>query len=69
MQVCLTSSDVIDAIGGTRAFSQWWGCSDALVSAWRTRGFPANSYVAMIERLREQNIEAPPSAWGMVEVA
>lgn len=66
MKPPLTSSDVIDAVGGTRAFAQWWGTNEPRVSTWRRRGFPSALFLAMSERLRkERQINAAPTAWNM----
>jgi hypothetical protein len=66
MRQISTSNDAIDAVGGTRKFARWWGSSDATVSAWRSRGFPARTFCPMQERLREDhNINVTPTAWGM----
>lgn len=63
-----TPSEVIDAVGGTGAFAQWFGVTVKQVSAWRRRGFPAVTFLAMQARLkREHGLTAPPSAWNMIE--
>jgi len=63
-----TASEAIDAVGGTGAFARWYGVDDATVSLWRTRGFPARSFILMGERLRQEHrIDVPPSAWKMLE--
>jgi hypothetical protein len=62
-----SASDIIDALDGPNAFAQWWGVSPACVSMWRTRGFPAKTYLAMSARLREDHqIDAPPEVWNQV---
>lgn len=70
MRKVLTPSEAIDIVGGTGAFARWWGADDATVSLWRSRGFPARTFVLMSERLRQEHqIDAPPSAWKMLEAA
>lgn len=62
-----TTSEVIDAVGGTRAFAQWLGVDDRAVSMWRRpdRRFPASKYLAMKTRLKKEfGIEAPDELWG-----
>jgi hypothetical protein len=64
-----TSREIITAIGGPTKFARWWGTSVKCAWAWKERGFPPKTHSAMSERLRkEHGIEAPPSAWGQVEL-
>ena len=68
MRELSTAREVIDALGGNAAFLQWWGAGGdrRLVSNWRSRGFPRETYVVMSDRLRrEKRIKASPAAWGM----
>jgi hypothetical protein len=62
----LTASDVIRAVGGPSAFGRWWGADRRRVDSWGRRGFPANLYLSMSDRLqREHSINASPAAWNM----
>jgi hypothetical protein len=67
MTILATSNEAIDAVGGTGAYARWWGVSDSAVSIWRTRGFPARTFLEMQERLRDEfDIEVSPAAWKMI---
>lgn len=72
-----TSSEIIDQLGGTMRFGDWFfGSTEAKerqkiakrVTAWRRNGFPSATYVSMARRLKdEKGIDAPPSVWGQKE--
>jgi hypothetical protein len=66
MQELLTTSDVIDELGGNSAVSALTGSKPKAVSMWRTAGrFPWKTEMPIIEALRDRNKTAPRSLWGM----
>jgi hypothetical protein len=75
MEALTTTSQVIDALGGTGAVAALLSSDDEkytrkAVWNWRTfETFPSKTYVAMIEALRAQGKTAPASLWSMVKSA
>ena len=63
-----TAADVIDKVGGTQVFADWWGVVPQRVSGWRKGSFPAELYIAMSERLKkEHGITGHGDCWGQKE--
>lgn len=62
-----SANEVIDVLGGTTAVANALGVTPTVVSNWRSRGLPPETYVALISMLRERGISAPPSLWRMHE--
>ena len=61
-----TTSEVIDACGGTGRVSALTGRSVSAVSNWRGwNHFPSNTYLAFQDRLRVLGKSASPSLWRM----
>ena len=57
---------VIDALGGNKAVAELNETTGKVVSHWRsTRKFPANSYVAIKEKLHDMGLSAPDELWAM----
>lgn len=60
------ASEIIDRLGGTVAFANWYGVDRRVVSHWRNYGFPAHSFAELSARLKaEKKITADVSAWHM----
>jgi hypothetical protein len=61
------ASEIIDQLGGSTAFAEWYGASRNAVHWWRTYGFPAHSFPELSARLKaEKKISADPAAWHLV---
>jgi hypothetical protein len=57
---------VIDALGGNQEVASLTDTTGKVVSHWRsTRKFPANSYVAIKDKLKEMGLSAPDELWAM----
>jgi hypothetical protein len=57
---------VIDALGGNQKVATLTEATGKVVSHWRsTRKFPANSYVAIKEKLKAMGLSAPDELWAM----
>lgn len=57
-----TTSEVIDALGGTAAVARLMGVSLQVVTNWRARKqFPAYTYLGLKEALGERNV--PNTLW------
>lgn len=70
MDELLTTSDVMDALGGNLAVAELTGSKPKAV--WNWRGFdtfPSNTYVAMTAALLAKGKTAPASLWGMKQPA
>ena len=61
----VTAASIIDALGGPHAVGRMLGLDIRVVSNWKTRGFPPDTYVALSRRLRARHMAAPPELWGM----
>ncbi len=64
-----TPNEAIDMAGGTAVVARRFGVQIAVVSNWRARGFPPDSYVAWQRLLNEHGCMAPPSLWGQRQLA
>lgn len=64
-----SADDVIDRLGGTVAVSKMFEVDPRVVSNWRTRGLPPETFVALSAALNAKNCFASPSLWRMREVA
>lgn len=68
MQNLETTSDVIAALGGTKAVAELTGRQYRAAFNWHNfRKFPANTYLVMQTALRERGLSAPSSLWGMAD--
>ena len=66
----LTASDVVNALGGTKAVAEFIGRTDPAVSNWRKRDrFPANTYTTFKRELDRRRLTAPDVLWCMREDA
>lgn len=66
MQELLTTSDVIDELGGNGPVGALTDSKPKAVSMWRTVGkFPWRTEMPIIEALRARGKTAPRSLWGM----
>lgn len=64
-----TSSDVIDALGGTAATARFTGRKDQHVSNWRATGrLPADTFLIISKELERKSLKASPSLWGIKEL-
>ena len=61
----VTAAGVIDALGGPQIVSQHFGIDIRVVSNWKTRGFPPDTYLAFKALLQKRRMTAPPELWGM----
>lgn len=66
-----TVEGVIEALGGTSATASLLGYRLMQpVSEWKRRNrLPADKYLLMQDALRQRGKTAPPSLWGIAEVA
>ena len=61
-----TTSDVINELGGLKAVAKLTGTNNKAAWNWRSfDSFPSNTYLVMIEALRERGKTAPASLWSM----
>jgi hypothetical protein len=60
--------EVIEKLGGVVKFGAFFGVSKSVANVWRTRGFPADLFVAMSRRFLEAGIQLPPELWGQREL-
>lgn len=60
-----TIADVFAALGGNRGLEEITGSKANTISMWKKDGFPANTYLVLIEALHKRNKTAPASLWGM----
>lgn len=66
MEELLTTSDVMDALGGNKIVAELTCSKPTAVSNWRSFAtFPANTYLALTEALLAKGKTAPASLWGM----
>jgi len=65
-----SATDVIDALGGTGAVADWLGVDVRVVSNWRVRGLPPETFLAFNTKLAKLGgWYAPPSLWRQKEPA
>lgn len=70
MEPLQTTSQVIDALGGTAAAAKLTGRSMQAVSNWRRRGFfTASVYLVITDALARENKRANPALWRSVPPA
>lgn len=61
-----TSSQVIDAVGGTTAAAQLADSSPQSVNNWRRSGrLAGDTFLIFSEELKERGLRAPLALWGM----
>lgn len=66
MEQIHTTTEVIEALGGTSAVAALTGRTYAAAFNWRSAvKFPANTYIALSRALEDKNLKAPTSLWGM----
>ena len=53
----------IDALGRSTAVANLFGLDERVVSNWKQRGLPPDTYAEMAPLLRELGINAPPAMW------
>ena len=69
-ETLVTTSQVMDALGGNGAVEILTSSKPSAVSNWRGfNTFPSNTYVAMIGALHAIGKTAPASLWGMKQPA
>lgn len=65
-----TPTEVIDALGGTRAVSELLGVGLSVVSNWKkTETLPSKTYLILSQELAEKNIDVDPRLFGMLDSA
>lgn len=65
-QLLLTTSDVIEKLGGLNAVAAITGRGYTAVSNWKAREtFPPDTYLALQSALQAKDYEAPPRLWRM----
>ena len=64
-----TADEAIDACGGSTAVAHYFGVDVRVVSNWRTRGLPPETYVAFSKLLIAKDKSAPASLWRQREPA
>jgi hypothetical protein len=64
-----SADDAVEALGGTTAVAKFFGVDLRVVSNWRERGLPPNTYVAFREALQKKGYDASPSLWRQREPA
>ncbi len=61
-----TAGDVIVQLGGPTKVGRMVGRSVQSVVNWRNRGkLPADTFPVLQDELRDRNLTAPPSLWGI----
>ena len=64
----VTTSEVIDKLGGVGAIAAITGRKYSAAHNWKSfETFPANTFLVLQQALRERGYEAPASLWGMVK--
>jgi len=58
-----TADEAIDALGGTAAVAEIYGVDVRVVSNWRKRGLPPDTYLTFHQALIEKGRSAPPKLW------
>lgn len=67
MNELVTTSDVIDALGGTTRVARLTGRKLAAVSNWRDKtSFPPATFLVMQHALRDAGAKAPATLWNML---
>ena len=66
----ITTSAVIDCLGGIKAVAALTGRKYTAVHNWTTReAFPPDTYLLMKAELEKRGHRVPPALWRMVEAA
>lgn len=64
--ILTTTSEVVDALGGTRAVAALTGRTGTAVSNWKARRrFPPETYVLLSHELLNLGLQAPARLWKM----
>ena len=63
-----TADEVIDAAGGTTAVARLFGIDVRVVSNWRKRGLPPETFLVFQGVLAKRRKKAPPSLWRQREI-
>ena len=53
----------IDKLGGSTEVAELLGLDERVVSNWKRRGLPPDTYDAMVPLLRELGVPTPPTMW------
>jgi hypothetical protein len=62
-----TTTEVIEALGGTSAVAELTGSTYAAAFNWRGfERFPAKTFIVMSDALAAKGKSASPSLWGMI---
>jgi hypothetical protein len=62
----LSASDVIDALGGTKATAKIAHRTPQAVSNWRKENrLPPQTFLVLSKKLHSAGLDAPPSLWGI----
>lgn len=70
METLLSTSDVMDALGGNLAVADITGSKPKAVSNWRKANtFPSRTYLALTGALLAKGKTAPAALWGMKAVS
>lgn len=64
-----SADEAIDLAGGTTKVANRFGVDVRVVSNWRVRGFPPETYAAWQEILKDIGRTAPASLWRQREIA
>ena len=68
MRTLTTTSEVIDALGGTKAVAELTGRTYRAAFNWRSKPkFPSNTFVTIRQELEKRDLYAPLALWGMAE--
>lgn len=63
-----TTTDVLDALGGSAAVAEMMGLANNAVSNWKKREtFPPKTHLVLMRELKARGLNAPDSLWGMLE--
>ena len=61
-----TAASVFDALGGVAGVMEVTGAKYKTVHAWKASGsFPSDTYVVMVEALKQRGLTASSSLWDM----
>ena len=63
-----TADEAIDAAGGSTAVARFFDVDVRVVSNWRKRGLPPDTFAGFRELLSAKGFDVPPSLWRQREV-
>lgn len=62
--------EIIKRLGGITEVARLLGRKPSAVGNWYERGFPPDTYPVLTKILKEKNLSAPPTLWGVqVDIA